>query len=208
MEAGFLIMKDQVIQHLSSRDHILQSIIAEVDWPEVTSTCNVFHDLMSCVIEQQIHYRSTKKTFIKLLTKASLAELTVDNFEEFEEQALGDMKLSMKKYETITELVEFFQNQSADWQQMNDATVHKTLRNIPGIGKWTVDMILLYTLERPNVFPVQDYHLKQLITQLYAIDSKRITSEMKNIAKSWTPYRSFGVKYLFAWKEINKRSKP
>ncbi|MEO0333604.1 MAG: DNA-3-methyladenine glycosylase 2 family protein, partial [Bacteroidota bacterium] len=72
---------------------------------------------------------------------------------------------------------------------------------------WTVDMILLYTLERPNVFPAQDYHLRLVMEQLYNIGPKRITAEMKKVAKNWAPYQSFGVKYLLAWKEANKSRK-
>ncbi len=200
-------LSNSVTHHLSAKDSILKQVIAEVDWPEIVSTGNVFHDLMSCVIEQQIHYRSTKKTFAKLLAEASLEELTSDNFEEFEEQALGDVKLSMRKYETIVEVVAFFQRHLPDWLGMSNAEVRETLGSIKGIGPWTIDMILLYTLERPDVFPAQDYHLRLVMEQLYGIGPKRITSGMKKIAENWAPYQSFGVKYLLSWKETNKRRK-
>ena len=200
-------MQKQVIQHLSAKDEILQQVITEVEWPAVTSTLNVFHDLLSCVIEQQIHYRSTKKTFAKLLAKASLEELTPDNFEQLE-AGLSDVKLSMRKYETLEGILEFFNLHSPDWPQLSDAEVREVLGTIKGIGTWTVDMILLYTLERPNVFPAQDYHLRLVMEQLYGIGPKRITAEMKKVAENWSPYQSFGVKYLLAWKEANKRKKP
>ena len=91
---------------------------------------------------------------------------------------------------------------------MSDAEVREALGSINGIGPWTVDMILLYTLERPDVFPAQDYHLRLVMEQLYNIGPKRITAEMKKVAESWSPYRSFGVKYLLGWKEMNKQQKP
>jgi len=200
-------MQKQVIQHLSSQDEVLHSIIKEVDWPEVNSTHNVFHDLLSCVIEQQIHYRSTKKTFAKLLAKASLRDLTPDNFTRFEE-VMDDVKLSMNKYETIAGILEFFDLHSPDWLKMSNAEIKEALFTIKGVGHWTTDMILLYTLERPNVFPAQDYHLKQLMSQLYQIDSRQVIAEMKRIAQYWAPYQSYGVKYLLAWKATNKRKKP
>ncbi len=200
-------MQKRVTQHLSAKDDTLAQVIAEIDWPEITSTNNIFHDLLSCIIEQQIHYRSTKKTFARLLAKAFLDELTLDNFEEFEERALGDVKLSLKKYETLEGILEFFNRHSPDWPRMNDTEVRETLGSLSGIGHWTIDMILLYTLERPNIFPAQDYHLRLVMEQLYGIGTKRITVEMKKVAESWSPYRSFGVKYLLAWKEMNKQQK-
>jgi len=200
-------MQKQIIQHLSAKDKTLQRVIAEVEWPAIVSTHNVFHDLLSCVIEQQIHYRSTKKTFAKLLAKASLEELTPDNFERLEE-VLNDVKLSIKKYETLEAILKFFELHSPDWLQLSDTEVREALGTIEGVGPWTVDMILLYTLERPNVFPAQDYHLRLVMEQLYGIGPKKITAEMKKVSSSWSPYQSFGVKYLLAWKEANKRKKP
>lgn len=200
-------MQKQIIQHLSAKDETLQHVVAKIEWPVVTSTHNVFHDLLSCVIEQQIHYRSTKKTFAKLLVKASVEELTPDNFEQFEE-VLSDVKLSMSKYETLAGVLEFFDMHSPDWPRLSDAEVREALGDIKGIGPWTVDMILLYTLERPNIFPVQDYHLRLAMEQLYGIGPKYMTAEMRKIAERWSPYQSFGVKYLLAWKEANKRKKP
>ena len=128
-------MRQEVTQYLSSKDDVLKQVITEVDWPEITSTQNVFHDLTSCVIEQQIHYRSSKKTFAKLLTKSSIEELTVDSFEVFEERALGDVKLSMRKYETVIEVVDFFHSHSPDWSEMSNTEVRETLSSIKGIGQ-------------------------------------------------------------------------
>ena len=199
-------LRNSVAHHLSAKDNILKQVIAEVEWLLVASTRNVFHDLLSCIIEQQIHYRSTKKTFAKLLAKASLEELTLDNFEQLEE-VLGDVKLSMKKYETLERILEFFDLHSPDWTRLSDTEVREILGSITGVGTWTVDKILLYTLERPNVFPAQDYHLRLVMEQLYNIGPKRITAEMKKVAKNWAPYQSFGVKYLLAWKEANKSRK-
>ena len=53
--------------HLIAKDEILKDILASIELPEVESTKSVFHDLMSCIIEQQIHYRSSKKIFEKML---------------------------------------------------------------------------------------------------------------------------------------------
>ncbi|MEM8968951.1 MAG: hypothetical protein AAGE93_21215 [Bacteroidota bacterium] len=199
-------LSNPVTHHLAAKDAVLKQVMAEIGWPEIVSTGNVFHDLMSCIVEQQIHYRSTKKTFAKLLAKASLEELTLDNFEQLEE-VLGDVKLSMKKYETLERILEFFDLHSPDWTRLSDTEVREILGSITGVGTWTVDMILLYTLERPNVFPAQDYHLRLVMEQLYNIGPKRITAEMKKVAKNWAPYQSFGVKYLLAWKEANKSRK-
>lgn len=194
-----------ITQHLLEEDEVLKTIISNVTLPDMASTGQVFHDLMSCIIEQQIHYRSSKHTFTKLLQKAGLPLLTPDNFPELETKALQDVKLSSRKYETMVRILEFFQQDVPDWQNLTDDEVRKILGNIKGVGKWTIDMILLYTLERDNIFPVDDYHLKQLMVTLYQLDPKtKLAANMKTIAEHWSPYRSYGVKYLLAFKAYEK----
>ncbi|MEM6699895.1 MAG: hypothetical protein AAF599_15940 [Bacteroidota bacterium] len=189
--------------HLSQNDEFLAKIIAQIPVPETKSTGNVFHDLLSCIIEQQIHYRSSRKRFQKLLEKAKIEELTLDQFEEFEQKALSEVKLSAQKFNTIAAILEHFEQQNFDWQTMSDEEVRASLSQIKGVGTWTIDMILLYTLERPNIFPVDDYYLKKIMLQNYPIDaSARIKSQMKAIAKKWSPYRSTAVKHLLAWKDF------
>lgn len=186
---------------LAESDPILEKIISGIPAPEVVSTHNVFHDLMSCVIEQQIHYRSTKGIFRKLLDKARLSELNPENFAHFEEHALQYVKLSMNKQETIIDILEFWSRNQVDWESLDEIEVKKELSSIKGIGKWTIDMILLYTLRRPDIFPVDDYHLKQIMVSLYGLDPQvGLKSRMIEISTTWQNHKSLAVLYLLAWK--------
>lgn len=189
----------------SFEDPILQMIVAEIPRPAMASTGNVFHDLMSCILEQQIHYRSTKKTFQKMLNAAGLAQLTLNNFAQFEEKAFVHSKFAASKYETIANVLTFWQANAIDWAKLSDDEVAANLLRIKGIGKWTIDMILLFTLQRPNVFPYDDYHLKQVMVQLYGLDAKsKLKAQMVEIAKQWGEDKSLAVQYLLAWKKHNK----
>ncbi len=191
--------------YLKSDDPVLEKIINTIPIPQVDSTQNVFHDLMSCVIEQQIHYRSTKKTFEKMLTKAELTELSIHNFDQFEAKAFENVKLSERKYQTIVGVVEYWQSHTTDWKSLSDKAVRQELSSIKGIGAWTIDMILLFTLQRPNIFPADDYHLKMLMTSLYQLNPKsRLKAQMKEIATTWSPHQSLAVHYLLDWKTYNK----
>jgi DNA-3-methyladenine glycosylase II len=75
------------------------------------------------------------------------------------------------------------------------------LSGIKGIGKWTIDMILLYTLERPNIFPSDDFHLKQIMTSLYHLHPKaKLRAQMLKVAEQWGNQKSLATLYLLAWK--------
>jgi DNA-3-methyladenine glycosylase II len=193
---------------LAQADSILAKIIATIPEPRTESTKDVFFDLMSCVLEQQIHYRSTKKIFQKMLEKASLKTLTLDNFPDFERAAFANANLAMSKYETIERILAFFTANKIDWSLLGDEEVEAKLKSIKGIGKWTIDMILLYTLERPTVFPYDDFHLKQIMVKLYGLDpAVKLKAQMIEVSAQWSGHKSLAVKYLLAYKEFNKTKK-
>jgi DNA-3-methyladenine glycosylase II len=105
-------MNSAIEKNLAKADPVLHKIILQVAKPQIISTTNVFHDLMSCIIEQQIHYRSTKKIFHKMLLTAGLEQLTPENFHQFEEKSLSTIKLSAAKYETMLRVLDYWQTNS------------------------------------------------------------------------------------------------
>ena len=193
---------------LAKTDPILETLIVQMPKPIIDSTKDVFHDLMSCILEQQIHYRSTKKIFVKALERAGIEQLTVENFHLIEKHSLSYIKLAMGKYETMLRFIEYWRNNSLDFLQLTDEAIISELSSIKGIGKWTIDMILLYTLERPNVFPYDDFHLKQIMVSLYNLDPKvKLKAQMLKIEENWGNQKSLAVFYLLAYKEFNKSKK-
>jgi DNA-3-methyladenine glycosylase II len=192
--------------YLSNADAQLKGIIEVIPKPEIISTNDVFHDLMSCILEQQIHYRSTKRIFQKMLQTANIERLTLENFSEFEKTAFANSKLAIGKFETVERIVDFFTVNKINWTLLSDVEVIEKLSSIKGIGKWTIDMILLYTLERPDVFPYDDFHLKEIMIKLYGLNPNvKLKAQMLEIAETWGEHKSLAVKYLLAWKEYNKK---
>jgi DNA-3-methyladenine glycosylase II len=194
--------------YLSSRDEVLSKVISALDLPNIASTRDVFHDLIGCIVEQQVPCRSTKHIYERLLAKASITRLNPDNYADFEELALPSIKLSMPKLETMLRVVEFWQKNPIDWHALSDQEVRTTLSQIKGIGPWTIDMVLLYTLGRPDVFPADDYHLKLVMERMYGLDSSsRLKNQMKEVAENWAPHRSLAVRYLLEWKKSHNQGR-
>jgi DNA-3-methyladenine glycosylase II len=192
----------QTEKTLSKKDTVLEKIILQVPKPIIESTNDIFHDLMSCIIEQQIHYRSTKKIFAKALERASIEHLTIDNFYLIEKHSLSQIRLAMGKYETMMSFIEYWHNNKQDFNTLSDEEVATELSSIKGIGKWTIDMILLFTLQRPNIFPCDDFHLKQIMVSLYGLNPKvKLKAQMLSIAERWEQQKSLAVLYLLAYKK-------
>ncbi len=194
-----------LIQHIS--DPVLKNVVLQVQLPKVESTHDVFHDLISCIIEQQIHYRSSKRIFAKALERSGISRLSTNNFHLLEEHALPLLKLSANKLETLMTFIDYWNGSHPDFSTLTDEEIAKELSNIRGIGKWTIDMILLYTLNRPNVFPYDDFHLKQVMVSLYGLNAKsKLKSQMLEIASLWNGQQSLAVLYLLEWKRLQGRN--
>lgn len=190
---------------LFNQDSILKQVVASMEVPSFESTNQVFHDVVGCVIEQQIHYRSSKKIFANALIRSGIAYVTPENFHLLELHGISNLKMAMNKYETLLRFVEYWSNQSKDFFALTDEEVIKELSSIKGIGQWTIDMVLLYTLKRPNIFPVDDFHLKQVMIYLYQLDPKnKLKSQMLQIAEKWGNQKSLAVLYLLEWKKLYK----
>lgn len=198
-------MRSDNIKDLAKNDSILERIILQIPKPVIESTKDVFHDIMSCIIEQQIHYRSTKRIFAKALERASIDHLSIDNFHLIEKHSLSQIKLAISKYETMMSFCEYWNNNTKDFNMLSDQEVATELSSIKGIGKWTIDMILLYTLKRANVFPYYDFHLKQIMISLYGLNEKvKLKAQMLAIAENWGEQKSLAVLYLLAYKQNKK----
>lgn len=202
-------MSDQILYLMSSGDTILSSIINTIPKPIIKSSNDIFFDLVSCIAEQQIHYRGKGTLMKKLFTLLNDAYPTPQNIVEIDEKAFSEAKLSNTKYQTLMRLAEKWENEKMgdiDWKALKDEEVKNILTSITGIGNWTADMILLYSLQRPDIFPFDDYHLKDIMVKEYKLNPKsKLKAQMLDISNNWSPYKSLAVKYLLAWKEYLKK---
>lgn len=202
-------MDNQTITLLTEKDPILSRIINTIPLPTIESTNDVFFDLVGCIVAQKIHYRGTSPFTKKLGVLLNDEYPTPENILTIDEKAFSEMKLSNNKYQTLFRLADNWQRKKMNnikWNELSDEEIKTMLRDIKGIGNWTVDMILLYTLQRPNVFPFEDYHLKNTMVQLYELNPKsKLKAQMLEVARDWIPHRSLAVKYLLAWKKHLKK---
>ena len=87
------------------------------------------------------------------------------------------------------------------WREMTDQEVNDTLCSLKGVGPWTAEMILIFTLLRPNILPLGDIGVIRAVEKHYAKGQRLSKSEVELIAERWRPYRTVAVWYL--WRTID-----
>jgi len=88
--------------------------------------------------------------------------------------------------------------------RMSDEEIIEYLTQIKGVGRWTTEMLLMFTLKREDVFAVDDLGIQMAMIGLYGLDNsnkKKLKAEMMDIAKQWAPYRTYACMYLWRWKD-------
>jgi len=164
---------------------------------------DIYHSLLSSIVSQQL---STK--VVKIIWNR-FTDLFVDSYPDAESlltkghDVLRGIGLSNNKANYVKNVAEFYleNNMSFDYlQTMPDDEIIEYLTQIKGVGKWTVQMILMFPMDRPNVFPVDDLGIQNAMKSLYEIDleKKELKLRMNEIATSWDPYKTVASKYL--WK--------
>jgi DNA-3-methyladenine glycosylase II len=96
----------------------------------------------------------------------------------------------------------FIEKQLTDQKlyKLSDEELIQLLTEIKGVGKWTVEMILMFALQRENVFAVDDLGIQQKMCGIYNIDAtnkKEMKLKMETISKRWSPYRTYACRYLW-----------
>ncbi|OKL39587.1 DNA-3-methyladenine glycosylase family protein [Pontibacter flavimaris] len=97
--------------------------------------------------------------------------------------------------------------QHATIAALEDEELIKHLTQIKGVGRWTVEMLLMFALERPDVFPVDDLGIQNAMKRHYGLDAsgKALRLQMQQIAENWRPYRTIASKYL--WQSLDNMPK-
>lgn len=82
---------------------------------------------------------------------------------------------------------------------LGDEEATAALRTIKGFGPWSVEMYLIFSLERPDIFSLGDAGLRRAICSIYKVPKASYERRVAKIADRWKPYRSYACRYLWAW---------
>jgi DNA-3-methyladenine glycosylase II len=201
----------EYIKHLR-KDARLKEILKNQSPFVLQEQARLIDYLIDSIVGQQL---STKAAAVivgrfrnMLPKKGSLQDILA-----LEVEALRAAGLSYQKASYVHAAADFFLQQKitdAKLRKMSDATILETLTQIKGVGKWTVQMMLIFGMGREDVFAPDDLGIRQAMQDVYDLDhlqGKQLVAEMELIAKHWQPYRSYACLHLWKHKDDSKKSK-
>ena len=194
------------IEHLS-KDKRLKKVI-EVQSPFVLEKRNkVYLRLCSSILSQQLSTTVAKVLYQRFLGLYKGKEPTTRQILETPAETFRSIGFSNAKASYVHNVCRFFiEHKITDAQlhKMENEEVIDLLTQIKGVGKWTVEMILMFTLGREDIFALDDLGLKQGVIKLYNLketDKKLLLKKIEKISLKWSPYRTYASRYLWNWKD-------
>lgn len=195
-----------IISHLN-QDEKIKSLTEKLPLYIDYTPGKVPDQLIKSVISQQLSTQAAQSIYKRFLSLLPPDADVCDSILLLEDDALRSAGLSLQKIRYIRHIAEHFaeaQYKEEDWRQWEDDTIIEKLTSIKGVGKWTVQMLLIFTLHRPDVLPYDDLIIRKSIVRLYGIQSsgRAQVQEIERVAEVWRPYRSIACRYLWAAKDI------
>jgi len=196
----------EYIAHLST-DKKLKKLLESAEPHQLKKRKNICTYLCASIMSQQL---STKvadviyKRFIALYGgKEPLPQQILDTpFEQLRGIGLSNAKVSYVK-----NVAQFEMEKGMDpkkLRKMDNEEVIAYLTEIKGVGRWTVEMLLMFALGREDVFAVDDLGIQNAMVHLYKLDKsdkKLLREKMLKLSSKWSPYRTYACVHLWRWKD-------
>lgn len=164
-----------------------------------------FEALSSSIISQQISVKAAAKIFERFRKQT---ELRPERVLELREEQIKTIGLSGQKSRYIHDLAAHFVEDSAVFNHLdslNDDEVIEELTRVKGIGVWTAQMFLIFTLHRPDIFAPDDRGLQLAIQNIYDLPAVPKRAELEIFAEKWAPFRSTACLHL--WHSLDNMPK-
>ncbi len=194
------------ILHLG-KDKKLRKVLENQDSLVLDRRKKIYLRLCASIMSQQLSTKVAEVIYNRFLALYGKKEPTARQILDTPFETLRSIGLSNAKANYVHNVCRFFiEEKITDAQlcKMSNEEVIAKLTQIKGVGKWTTEMILMFSLQHEDVFPVDDLGIQQAMTKLYKLDpsnKKLLYEQMLKVAEKWRPYRTYACIYLWRWKD-------
>ena len=192
IEAGIDLLK---------RDKKMQVLIKKFGRPDFNLGQDYFQSLLRSIVSQQLSGKAAQTIYERLVNLIpETSNLSPHEVLKLDKDEMRKAGLSFQKTDYVRNLADYFENtsfQKKDVERMTDEEISKELIQIKGIGQWTVDMFLMFTLSRADILPYKDLGIQKGIMKILNMKNLPSKKEMENCSRKWRPYRTIACWYLW-----------
>jgi len=192
------------VQYLCKVDSNLERIIKIVGKYYINIRNDPFQSLVESIIYQQLAGKAANAIYNRFINYYNNKQITPTLILNSPNDNLKKVGLSNRKIDYLKDLALHVYDGRINLEElpkMNDDEIINKLVNVKGIGRWTSEMFLIFSLGRQDILPVTDLGVRKAIQKIYSLSELPKPNIMMEIAKPWRPYRSIATWYL--WKSLS-----
>jgi len=163
--------------------------------------------LMASIMSQQLNTKVARVIFLRFLDLYNGKEPKPKQVLDTADETLRSIGLSNAKVNYVKNVAAFcIEHKITDKKLLGKTNeeIIELLTSIKGVGRWTVEMLLMFTLGREDVFAVDDLGIQQAMVRTFQLDDtdkKALKKQMLEISEKWSPYRTYACLHLWKWKD-------
>jgi DNA-3-methyladenine glycosylase II len=193
-----------------SKDKKLSKVIEYIGPLQFKTMDDPYYALLESITSQQLSIKAADTIFNRFCASFPKNYPDPKQLKKKSDDDLRALGLSYQKANYMRNVAEFALNNKFSKTHLNameDEAIIEYLIPIKGVGKWTIQMLLLFEMQRPDVFAPDDLGIQQGMQQIYklASEGKQLKLDMEKIADKWRPYRSIACRYIWRAKDLAKQ---
>jgi DNA-3-methyladenine glycosylase II len=194
-----------ICDKLARKDRHLFAIISQYGYPPMWTRRGNFQTLIHIILEQQVSLASARAALNKL--RERIGTITPKKLLALSDEDLKTCYFSRQKTVYARYLANAIVSKQIilkKFSDLDDAEIRRQLKTIKGIGDWTVDVYLLFALQRTDLFPLGDLAMVNALKEVKQLSKETKQEELLKLAERWRPYRSIATMLLWHY-YIQKR---
>ena len=195
--------------YLSRRDKTLAKVIKRIELKPRKPERNYFYSLAESIISQQLSVKASDTITKRLVALFPAKKFpTPRDILKISPAKLRKTGVSNAKVKYLKDLARHIADRRLNFHKFpkwTDEEIITHLTAVHGIGRWTAEMFLMFSLGRPDVFSPGDQGLKNAIRKLYGLRKEPTHQQLKKISDVWIPHRTLACRYLWKSLELQKK---
>lgn len=202
-------MKDKFLNHLKTSDPILHKIALELeidDFFVFKESEDLFVELCKIIVNQQLSGKAADTIFGRFKKLFPKEQITSEQVLKLTDKKLRNVGMSWSKASFIKDLAQKVVTGEVELEKFKEMENEKIMREIvmvKGIGPWSAEMFLMFSLGRPDVFSAGDLGLMRAIQKIYNFKKEPTKNELEKISAVWSPYRTYASRIL--WRSLDSK---
>lgn len=201
-------MHKTIVSHFETVDKVIFEVIPLIKPFTIQKSDKLFFSLVESIISQQLSVKAGDTIVKRFMALFPDGEITPKAVLSVPRETLRSVGMSWSKADYVHNISRAIVEKQLDFtnfDNLTDEEVILELTKIKGIGRWTAEMFLMFTMAREDVFSYGDVGLQNAIQKLYKLKAKPTKKQMEKFSKKWSPYRTYAARIL--WRSLDNEPK-